>query len=73
MDNILQEAEGMKRLVEEMLTLARNEAAGFRREKKIFSLSDVVIESVLSFEAVFYQEDKELESDVEEDVLIRGD
>ena len=73
LDNILQETEGMKRLVEEMLTLARNEAAGFRREKKIFSLSDVVIESVLSFEAVFYQEDKELESDVEEDVLIRGD
>lgn len=73
LDNILQEAEGMKRLVEEMLTLARNEAAGFRKEKKIFSLSDVVIESVLSFEAVFYQEDKELESDVEEDVLIRGD
>lgn len=73
LDNILQEAEEMKRLVEEMLTLARNEAAGFGREKKVFSLSDVVIESVLSFEAAFYQEDKELESDVEEGICIRGD
>ncbi len=71
--NILQEAAGMKRLVEEMLTLARNEAAGPERTKKTCSLSDVVIESVLSFEAVFYQEEKELDSDVEEDILVRAD
>ncbi len=70
--NIRQEAEEMKTLVEEMLALARSEA---ERENIVLTeccFSDVVIESVLSFEAVFYQENKELRSDVEEGISLQG-
>ena len=73
LNNILQEAEGMKKLVEEMLTLARSEAAKAAGKRAVCCFSDVVIESVLSFEAVFYQENQELESDVEEEIWVRGD
>ena len=73
LNNILQEAEGMKKLVEEMLTLARSEAAKAAGKRAACCFSDVVIESVLSFEAVFYQENQELESDVEEEIWVRGD
>lgn len=71
--NILQEAREMKRLVEEMLTLARSESGDTSRFHRFCSLSDVVIESVLSFEAVFYQESKELSSSVEEGIQIWGE
>ena len=70
--NILQEAEGMKGLLEEMLELSRSEARESLMEKKQLCLSDLVIESVLSFEAVFYQEGKELLSDVEEEIGCLG-
>ena len=71
--NIVQEAEEMKKLVEEMLALARSEADMGKRVREKCNFSDVVIESVLSFEAVFYQGNRELQSDVEEDICIRGD
>lgn len=71
--NIVQEAGDMKKLVEEMLALARSEARSGERPHGVCCLSDAVIESVLSFEAVFYQGNKELRSDVEEDIWIRGD
>lgn len=71
--NIVQEAEGMKKLVEEMLALARSEADMGKKVQETCSFSDVVIESVLSFEAVFYQGKRELESDVEEGICVRGD
>lgn len=73
LSNILQEAGEMKRLVEEMLALARSEAAAVRPLRESCCLSDVVIESVLSFEAVFYQDHRELCSDVEENIRVRGD
>ena len=71
--NISQEAAEMKRLVEEMLALARSEAKEGVRIRETCCLSDLVIESVLSFEAVYYQKDKELDSNVEEDLWVRGD
>ena len=71
--NISQEAEEMKRLVEEMLALARSEAREGMRIRETCCLSDLVIESVLSFEAVYYQKDKELDSNVEEGLWVRGD
>lgn len=71
--NIVQEAEEMKKMVEEMLALAKTEAESARKIRSVCNLSDVVIESVLSFEAVFYQGNKELCSSVEEGVCIRGE
>ncbi len=73
LSNICQEAAEMKKLVEEMLTLARNEAAGKPRVREICCLSDLATENVLSFEAVFYQAHKLLESDIEENILVKGD
>ena len=73
LSNISQEAGEMKRLVEEMLALARSEAREGIRIREKCCLSDLVIESVLSFEAVYYQNDKELDSDVEKDLWVRGE
>lgn len=73
LENIGAEAAGMKRLVEEMLVLARSEAGSLRGRFKPCCFSDVVIGSVLSFEALFYQGNKELGSDVEEDITVLGD
>ncbi len=70
--NILQEAVGMKKLVEELLELARSEAPLSAEKKSRVNLSDLVIESVLSFEAVFFQNGRELLSDVEEGIFVRG-
>lgn len=71
--NICQEAEEMKKLVEQMLTLARNEAAGAEKIRDICCLSDLAEEQVLSFEAVFYQSDKILESQIEEGIFLTGE
>ena len=73
LSNISQEAGEMKRLVEEMLALARSEAREGIRIREKCCLSDLVIESVLAFEAVYYQNDKELDSDVEKDLWVRGE
>ena len=71
--NIRQEASDMKHLVEEMLTLARNESSVHTEGRELCCLSDIVTESALSFESVFYQSGKELVSQVDEDVYMKGD
>ncbi|HIX14243.1 MAG TPA: HAMP domain-containing histidine kinase [Candidatus Hungatella pullicola] len=71
--NIQQEAKEMKKLVEEMLLLAKNEACHGESTKVRCNFSDIVIETVLSFESVFYQMNKDLSSNVEEDIYVWGE
>lgn len=70
--NIAQESAGMKRLVEEMLLLAKTEGTVPGEAETRLNLSDLAIESVLSFEALFYQEGKELTSGIDEGIFVRG-
>lgn len=73
LDHISQECKDMRSLVEGLLMLARNDAC--RTGKKSFarfSLSDLVMERVLIFEPVFYQEKKRLEYHIDDCIMIQG-
>ena len=63
----------MRTLVESLLLLAKNDA-GISKKKDFrrFSFSDLVMERLLIFEPVFYQEEKGLEYRIEEGVEIMG-
>lgn len=71
--NIRQEAGQMKKLVDDMLLLARSEPENIHVRKELVNFSNVVIESVLTFESVFYQMNKELTSSIEENIFVKGD
>lgn len=71
--NIRQEAGQMKKLVDDMLLLARSELKNVREKKTKVNFSNVAIESVLTFESVFYQMNKELTSSIEENIYVKGD
>ena len=61
----------MRALVESLLLLARNDSyVPGKGEFTRFSLSELVMEKILTFEPVFYQEEKVLEYDIEDDVLM---
>ena len=67
------EAKRMKKLVEDLLFLARLDNKEKANSYNRISLSDALKESVLPFEAVLFESGKELQSDITEDVYIRGD
>ncbi len=72
-ENIKAEAVQMRKLVEELLTLARSDDM---KEKIILSktnLSYLVDESILLFEPIIYESEKQLEQDVTEDLFVLGD
>ncbi len=70
---IEQEAKRMKKLVEDMLFLARVDASENLEEHTRIQLSNAVSESVLPFEAVMFESGRELESDIEEDIYVKAD
>lgn len=72
-DNILSESRQMKRLVEEMLTLARADnmvQPGLLTET---SLSDAAEDCALAFEPVAFEAGKSLEYRVDGEILVLGD
>ena len=72
-DNILSESRQMKRLVEEMLTLARADSMAQAPPPGEVSLSDIAGDCALAFEPVAFEAGKPLEYRVAEDVLVLGD
>lgn len=73
LDHIDQECHEMRRLVEDLLTLAKNDGAEKERKNwETLNLSDLLMEQVLSFEPVFYQAGKYMESDLEEELFVKG-
>ena len=72
-DNILSESHQMKRLVEEMLTLARADNLALPPVLAEVSLSDVAEDCALAFEPVAFEAGKPLEYRVAEGVLVLGD
>lgn len=72
--NVHQESIGMRSLVEDLLLLAKSEVLLQNRSKKEkCGLSDLVMEGILTFEPVFYQNEKNLEYEIAEDIEIKGD
>lgn len=72
-DNILSESRQMKRLVEEMLTLARADNLALPPVLAEVSLSDLAEDCALAFEPVAFEAGKPLEYRVAEGVSVLGD
>lgn len=74
LEHIMEECREMRSLVESLLLLAKNDALAPKKGIfRVFSLSDLVMEKVLTFEPVFYQEEKRLEYQLDEAVRMFGD
>lgn len=74
LEHISQECKEMRSLVESLLLLARNDAYTIKKGNfRLFSLSDLVMEKALTFEPVFYQEEKRLEYEIVEGIQMMGD
>ena len=74
LEHIMQECREMRSLVESLLMLAKNDALTQKKGTfSVFILSDLVMEKVLTFEPVFYQEEKQLEYQLDEEVQMLGD
>ena len=72
-DNIHSEARQMKRLVEEMLTLARADNMTRTAVLTEVSLSDVAADCALAFEPVAFEAGKTLDYQIAEDTTVLGD
>ncbi len=72
-DNIHSEAGQMKTLVEEMLTLARADNMPRTAVHTAQSLTDIVTDTVLSFEPVAFEAGKTLTSQIADGVEVEGD
>lgn len=67
------EAGRMKRLIEEMLFLAKSDAARLPVKRERVCLSDLVQESALAFEVVAFESGIALTSNIAPGVFVRGD
>lgn len=72
-DNIHSEARQMKRLVEQMLSLARADNMVTTSVLSETSLSEIAADCALAFEPVAFEAGKPLEYDLAEDVSVSGD
>lgn len=70
--NTQEEAANMKKLVEDMLFLARNDA-GVQMVYSRVNFSDVVWSAVLPFESVAFEQGLQLDSDIAEDLTVMAD
>ena len=74
LEHIMQECREMRSLVESLLMLAKNDALTQKKGTfSVFSLSDLGLEKGLTSEPVFYQEEKQLEYQLDEEVQMLGD
>ncbi len=67
------EAGRMKQLVEELLFLARSDAGRLAAEKTTVDLSFLVESCALTFEPVAFDQGKQIETDVEPDLILDGE
>lgn len=72
-ESIRDEALSMKKLVEDMLFLAKSDAERNTAAAEEFDVSDVVTDKVLEFEAVAYEKQVKLYDDIEPDLRMTGD
>ena len=72
-DNIHSEAQQMKRLVEQMLTLARADNMVHNSVMSTVSLSDLCVDCALAFEPVAFEAGKPLDYQIPENIRVTGD
>lgn len=71
--NTQSEAESMKKLVEELLFLARSDAHTVSSEKTVLNLSDLAVNTLLLFEPVAYEQGILLEQNIAPNLMISAD
>ena len=71
--SIQSEANRMRKLVENMLFLAKNDANKMKVEMQNCSLSDICFHCVLPFESIAFEKGIELIDEVEENIEVHGD
>lgn len=71
--NILAEAQHMKGLTQDLLSLARSESSGCSPVLETVDLSYLVTDSVLSFEPAAFEQGHELLHEEEPDLTVQGD
>lgn len=71
--NMNQECREMRKLIESLLLLARNDVqTSQKRTLHVCNLSDLVAEEVLVFEPVFFQNRKSITAQIAENIHVRG-
>lgn len=70
--NILMASDQMRRLVEGLLELARADNGQIKKHFALLNFSKLTQDICLAFEAVFYENALELESNIQSDVLVMG-
>ncbi|MGN0353723.1 MAG: sensor histidine kinase [Muricoprocola sp.] len=69
---ILSMAYQMRGLIENLLDLARLDDKMAEKEMEMVSLSDLVEEAILPFEPVFFEQEIELRTEIEPDIILKG-
>lgn len=72
-DSIAQEAQRMKKLVENLLFLAKSDANTQPIQFSCVNLSDVAWSCLLPFESIAYEQGIHLHSEIENDLYVSGD
>lgn len=70
--NILQMSQQMKILLERMIELAKGDTET-KPEFSRIDLSRLIMEEILSYEAVFFENELELKDEIEENIMVKGD
>ena len=73
MDNVHEESLRMKELIGELLEVARGDVGQNTSEFTEFSLSELVEDSLITWESVFFERGKILTGNAEPDITITGD
>ena len=72
-DRIIKMSDQMKNLVAEMLELARSENISSDEILSTVDLSTTVGDAVLTFDALFFEKGLTLETDIEDNIKVKGD
>lgn len=72
-EHIRAEAVRMKKLIEDLLTLARSDSVEFIKVWECVDFSFVVTSGVLTFEPIIFDEQKKLSYDMQDNLCITGD
>lgn len=72
-EHIQAEALRMKKLVEDLLTLAKTDSIESRTLHGSLDFSFIVTNAILTYEPILYDEQKKLEYDVREGLFVKGD
>ena len=71
-DNILTVSQQMKDLVTKLLNSAQVDHGIGAMEFSVLDLSSMVSDAMLPFDSIFYEQEKELDSEIQDGILVRG-